>query len=379
MNLETSFISPRPQRILMTTDTVGGVWTYTMELARALKPHGIEIVLASMGAPVSLEQRRDLALAGNAQLEESRFKLEWMANPWDDVAAAADWLLELEQRFRPDLVHLNGYAHGALPWTAPRIVVGHSCVLSWWQAVRGNLAPREWDRYRAAVAGGLRGAQEVVAPTQAMLQALNEHYGPLPHARVIPNGRRLPEHRPRPKEKIALTAGRLWDPAKNLAALNAIAAELPWPVYAAGEGKIPGDGQPVEEQLRRLGRLSSGELAEWYERASIYALPACYEPFGLSVLEAAQAGCALVLGDIPSLREVWDEAALFVTPQDRAALCVALKELMSSPARLAELGSKACRAATHYTPERMAAAYLLVYEQALRNAQPTTMPKALVS
>ncbi len=32
-------------------------------------------------------------------------------------------------------------------------------------------------------------------------------------------------------------------------------------------------------------------------------LPARYEPFGLSVLEAALSGCALVLGDIPSLRE----------------------------------------------------------------------------
>ena len=35
----------------------------------------------------------------------------------------------LERRLRPDVVHLNGYTHGALPWRAPVLVVGHSCVL----------------------------------------------------------------------------------------------------------------------------------------------------------------------------------------------------------------------------------------------------------
>ena len=50
-------------------------------------------------------------------------------------------------------------------------------------------------------------------------------------------------------------------------------------------------------------------------RAAIYALPARYEPFGLSILEAALSGCALVIGDIPSLREIWADAALFV-PSD---------------------------------------------------------------
>ena len=54
--------------------------------------------------------------------------------------------------------------------------------------------------------------------------------------------------------------------------------------------------------------------------AAIYALPARYEPFRLEVLEAAAPGCALVLGDIASLRELWDGAALFVAPDDDRAL-----------------------------------------------------------
>ena len=36
-------------------------------------------------------------IAGLA-LHESRWQLEWMESPWDEVDAAGDWLLELERR-----------------------------------------------------------------------------------------------------------------------------------------------------------------------------------------------------------------------------------------------------------------------------------------
>ena len=75
---------------------------------------------------------------------------------------------------------------------------------------------------------------------------------------------------------------------------------------------------PVEH-VRLLGKLSESELARHYARAAIYCLPARYEPFGLSVLEAALSGCALVLGDIPSLRENWTGAAEFAPPDDASA------------------------------------------------------------
>jgi hypothetical protein len=95
-----------------------------------------------------------------------------MDEPWEDVAAAGRWLLGLEARFRPDIVHLNGYAHAALPFEAPVLVVGHSCVLSWWRAVKGVDAPPDWDRYRREVRAGLHAAGLVLAPTRAMLDSL---------------------------------------------------------------------------------------------------------------------------------------------------------------------------------------------------------------
>ncbi len=100
--------------ILMTTDTVGGVWTYAMELARALQPHDVHIALATTGAPLSSEQRVEVERLANITLFESNYKLEWMVDPWEEVAAAGEWLLEIEQTLRPTFVHLNGYAHAAL-------------------------------------------------------------------------------------------------------------------------------------------------------------------------------------------------------------------------------------------------------------------------
>ena len=61
--------------------------------------------------------------------------------------------------------------------------------------------------------------------------------------------------------------------------------------------------------------------------AAIYVAPALYEPFGLTVLEAALSGCSLVLSDIPSFRENWDGAALLISTEDPDQWCAVLNRL----------------------------------------------------
>jgi glycosyltransferase involved in cell wall biosynthesis len=77
-----------------------------------------------------------------------------------------------------------------------------------------------------------------------------------------------------------------------------------------------------------------------------------------------------VLGDIPSLREIWDDAAVFVPPDDPAALEAALNHLIHEPAHRAEFARRAGRRAARYTPRRMADAYLSVYGHLARRAAP---------
>jgi glycosyltransferase involved in cell wall biosynthesis len=352
----------------MTTDTVGGVWTYALELTRALQPYDVEVLLAVMGPPLSAAQHEDARSLPNLTLFKSNYKLEWMPDCWSDVKRAGDWLLHLENRLGPDLIHLNGYAHANLPWRNPTLVAGHSCVFSWWQAVKGDTPPVEWQRYKNEVQSGLRAADMVVTPSEAMLRALNTHYGPIGNARVIPNGRNPENFKPRTKRAFVLSAGRLWDEAKNIDRVAEIASELPWPVLVAGEFHHPqqsnGNGF-ARTQCRWLGSLPESELRRWFAAASVYALPALYEPFGYTPLEAALSGCALVLGDIESLREIWNDAAVFVDPNDSKALKRELLELIGNQQRRDELSQRARERALEFTSARMAENYFAAYEELL--------------
>lgn len=339
----------RRPSILLTADGVGGVWTYATELAIALADRGIQVHLASMGAPLQAHQREMLQGREGVELHESGYALEWMPDPWRDVDAAGEWLLALERRLRPDLVHLNQFAFGALPFRAPRLVVGHSCVLSWWRAVHDGDAPAEWDLYRDRVRAGLQAADLVAAPTAAMLASLTEHYGV--HGVVLPNGRDPALFRPAAKQPFVFAAGRFWDEAKNLSALQAVAPQLDWPVVVAGSDEAGVVG------VRSLGVLPAREVARQMAQASIYALPARYEPFGLSALEAGLAGCALVLGDVPSLREVWGDAATYVPPDEHDALRATLQRLIADTDERERLGGAARRRALKFSPEAMADAW----------------------
>lgn len=332
-------------RVLLTTDTIGGVWTFALELARSLKA---EVILATLGRKMNAAQQEEAAAF---HVEESSYKLEWMPEPWDDVDRSGEWLLSLEQRFQPDVVHLNSLVNADLPWNAPVVVTAHSCVLSWWEAVKGESAPPEWREYQDRVARSLTHASLVTVPSRFMAQAIRRHYGFHGRVDVIPNGRSPESFFSVVKEPFILAAGRAWDEAKNLSALERMSPHLPWPVRIAGEGSS-------------LGLLAPAELAQWYARASIYAWPALYEPFGLSVLEAAFSGCALVLNDLPSLREHWDGAAAFAEPHTFSAV---LQEVIGNAEYREQLAQAARCRGKKWTSQRMAAAYQSTYRHAERS------------
>jgi len=353
-------------RVLMTADTVGGVWTYALDLARALAPRGVQIALVTMGRLPTPAQSAEASAVPNLMLYPSAFSLEWMENPWADVARAGNWLLSLEAEWLPDIVHLNGYAHGSLPWNAPVLVAGHSCVLSWWQAVHGTSAPSEWQHYHDEVQAGLQAADLVAAPTQAMLDCLQADYGPLTSTQVLPNGRDAALFQPADKQPVIFSAGRLWDDAKNIRVLAEIAPTLPWPVCVAGETAHPNGQKQHFDTVQLLGCLPPSEIASRLAEAAVYALPARYEPFGLSALEAGLSGCALVLGDIPSLREVWTDAALYAAPDNPAALRGTILRLISDTSLRREMSARALARAQTYTLERMAHGYLDAYRTLLR-------------
>lgn len=345
----------------MTADTVGGVFTHAVDLARGLHDRGDEVTLVTFGRRMSAGQRARAREAGIDRLHETSLALEWMDDPWADLEAAEALLVEVERTEGPDVVHLNGFAHGAADWCAPVLVAGHSCVCSWWEAVHGHAPPRRWDRYRATVRAGLVGADALAAPSTAMLAGLQRWYGPLPApAQVIPNGSGYAgPAAPPAKTPCVLAAGRLWDEAKNVGALVRAAGRpaLAGRVLLAGEGAAA----PGPHGVRALGPLSPDELARVRRTAAVYAAPARYEPFGLAILEAARDRCGLVLGNIPSLREIWDDAAVYVDPCDDDQLARTLERLLADPAETRRIGERARQRAAALTVEAMTDRYRQLY------------------
>ena len=103
------------EHVLMTADAVGGVWNYSIELARGLANHGVRTTLATMGPPPTAAQREEARSISGLELHTSEYRLEWMPDAWRDVDEAGRWLLALAERARPDVVHLNSYSHASLP------------------------------------------------------------------------------------------------------------------------------------------------------------------------------------------------------------------------------------------------------------------------
>src|SRR4051812_46544580 len=131
----------RMQRILMTLDAVGGVWSYALQLARRFADRGLEVLLCCMGPEPSESQLADFACMARCHLVHAPYQLEWMEDPWKEVDEAGSWLQMCAEEFAPDVIHLNGFVHASLPWQAPVVVAAHSCLLTWWRAVKGDAAP----------------------------------------------------------------------------------------------------------------------------------------------------------------------------------------------------------------------------------------------
>lgn len=360
-------------RILMTADTVGGVWTYTRELAAGLLDEGCEIILITLGGEPSPEQR--------SWIDQTRFRwprafralttaypLEWMQNNENAYAASMEFLLRCVRQYSPDLLHSNQFCYGALPVAIPRVVVAHSDVLSWWRNCRGGTPePSPWiDNYVQMVCRGLHGADMVVAPTAWMLQQIDTGYGPFRSSAVIANGRNIDRIPQRPRALQAVTAGRLWDEAKNVELLAAVDTRMP--MFVAGDDTFEGSRSSLADREfpRSLGRLTESDLLRLFAESAIYVVTSRYEPFGLAAVEAALAGCAIVANDIPPLREVWGDSAIYFHRNSAESLSRTLDQLAVDPASMHAAAVRAeRRARSRFSGERMTADYLALYSRLL--------------
>lgn len=355
----------RPRRVLMTLDAVGGVWRYALDAASALGSENIETVLAGLGPEPSPKQAAEAASIQGARLEWLGLPLDWMSTG-DGVFAVPRMLAACAERHGAELMHLNALSQAAgVKTDLPVIAVSHSCVVTWWEAVRGSALPVEWEWQRQLNLSGLRTADAVLVPSRSHGAAVERAYGTVPGLRVVNNASRASGTPPGNREPFVIAAGRWWDEGKNGLVLDRASELCSWPVVMAGATQGP-NGQRCDLcHARVVGPLPAADLRRVMQRAAIAAVPSLYEPFGLVALEAALSGCALVLSDIPVFRELWDEAALFVDPDDPAEFAEAIDCLARDAASRRWLAEKALSRALAFGPERQVAELMDAYHGVL--------------
>lgn len=352
-------------RLLLVTDAVGGVWVYSLELARALEPLGVHTIIAVAGPSPTTEQRD---AAAGIPLIDTGLPLEWLDISESEIVRASEDLARIAAGEGADIVQTSSAALIAgAAFDCWCVAVQHSCVATWWQEVKGTPLPPEFAWRRDLVERGLRRANATVAPTRAFAAMTAREYGLDRPVLAVHNGRTPHNGRSLPQGDFVFTVGRLWDEGKNVATLDRAAALIDAPFQAAGPTKGPNGAGVTLARLNSLGSLSPSKLGGVLAARPVFASAALYEPFGLSVLEAAQAGCALVLSDIPTHRELWDGAAIFVAPRDADGFASAANGLLKDRTARNTLGERARERARRYTPELMARGMVDVYS---RVAQP---------
>lgn len=357
-------------RVLITADAVGGVWQYSVDLAGGLSRLGIETILVVLGPSPSPAQLKMASAIKGLTLVDTGLPLDWLAKTRKSVRSAGEAIAKLAESHSADIVQLNAPALAAeAKFPVPVVAVAHSCITTWWNATKGT-DPNGTYKWRADLTGeGLRAADHVIAPSAAFAEATQQAYGLETKPTAVHNGRSplaLPRVAP---HDFAFTAGRLWDKGKNVRTLDAAAERLAVPLYAAGPDHGPSGDTIDLQHAHGLGNLGEKEIARWIAARPVFVSAAVYEPFGLAVLEAAAAGCPLVLSDIPTFRELWEGVAAFVDPMDDEGFANAITAIVGDDSMHGKMGAAAIERAKRFTPEAMAARMADIYHRLARKGE----------
>ena len=361
--------------VLITSDTMNGIWTYTRELACGLIARGFRVTLVSFGEIPMPEQTAWMDRLPDLHYVPTAFRLDWMDGGEQHFEEASEFLCALVKDTKPDLLHLNHLCYGALSVPVPRIVVAHGDMVTWWRAVHGR-EPKEsaWLKwYRKTISHAVAEADAVVAPSEWMQCAVRSSYGAAARESVIHHGRNPVLFNPYiQKEDSVLAIGRLVDPAKQVSLLTLQKQTVPVCIVGAenadhrpqalmrtdvkfsdGNTGVAVRGAQTESQLRLL-----------YSKAAMYAGTARYEPSGMTMIEAALSRCALILNDIPALREIWGQAAVYFRTNDADSLAEAVRILSGDLQMRRNFANRAFqRARECFNAHRMTDNYIQLYRK----------------
>lgn len=249
---------------------------------------------------------------------------------------------------RPDLLYVPAHT---IPLIHPKkvLTVIHDAGFDRQKELYGTVE-RAYHRFSVRLA--LKDATQIITVSDFCKREMLELYEVAPdRINVIPNGfndlSTIPEtdvlQRNHIQSPYFFYMGRL-EHKKNTPRLVHAFAELkkrtsePAQLVLAGSAGFGYDEviQAIQEHqltsdVKLLGWTSDEDAATLMKHAHAFVFPSLYEGFGIPVLEAMNVGTPVIASDIPALREVAGDAALFFTSDSFVALASAMEVLLTQP------------------------------------------------
>ena len=341
------------------TDRGNGIVNTAVDLAMEQSQQGLTVAVASAGGPYEAL----LARAGvtHLRLDQTRGPLH--------IAAAASALFRHIGAYRPDVVHAHMRTGLLLAWLCRRVqhfaLVGHV----------HNVHDRE------SVLMGM--ADRVIAVSESVAATMAAQSIPIRKIRVVLN-RTLGSRRVPPVSEI--TPANLAHPSivtvggmnhrkgiqELIVAFESIAAELPdAELYLVGDGPDRAQFEAQARASRFADRIHfegyQSEPQAYMHSADVFVLASRRESFGLVLIEAREAGCAIVATDIDGVPEALDggRAGLLVPPADTHALAAAIHRLLANEKDRDAWKQRAKAGIERFHVSRMAQETTVVYQDLL--------------
>ncbi|MCB1721524.1 MAG: glycosyltransferase family 4 protein, partial [Alphaproteobacteria bacterium] len=109
-------------------------------------------------------------------------------------------------------------------------------------------------------------------------------------------------------------------------------------IVGALNAKVFGKRAQMQAQNVILpGRLTDEEIVALYRHAQALVFPSLYEGFGIPPLEAMVQGCPVLASDIPPMREVCGDSALYFDSRDPAQCARHMQKFLDNPSAREDL------------------------------------------
>ncbi|MDR7415124.1 MAG: glycosyltransferase family 4 protein [Armatimonadota bacterium] len=381
----------------------GGIGTYTYTLARALAQagHRVHVVARATAVPsVRLEEGVVVhrILPPQDLLQRAARPLTGPQSFLDAYAysrAAAERVREIFREEGLDVV--QSPEHGAEGLVLLRngvdlahVVRLHTPLFLVNEAAGKRLGPGGWVVHWMERTAARRATLNTCA-SRALARAVAARFGiPPRRIRVVPNAVDHELFSPAPSppagEPTVLYVGKL-APLKGALvlaeAIPRVLRQIPEARFlcVGSDHVVPGQGSTrervrsilrnngAEGSIRFLEPLPRHELAGLYQRCHVVVLPAFWDNFPNTVLEALSCGVPVVASAVGGIPEIVADgkAGFLVPPGDPEQLAEAIGALLLDPDRRREMGRMGReRVLQEYTPPRAAARTLEAYEEAIR-------------